>query len=419
MRLDQHAMAIGTNPERNRSHNRRVVLDVVRRFGPLGRMAIARRARLSAQAVANIVGELVDEGLLIQGERLRAGRGQPPIQFQVNPDGGVTAGIEIAAGRMTTVLVDMGGRVRAHRTSSLMDPTPDAIVPILRAEIAGVRESVSEAMPPLLGVGIVMPGPFNVEEMTSAGPTALASRIQARAGEFVRHDLTDRQALDSPLVIENDATAAAVGEHLHGAARDLQDFCLVYFGEGIGLGIVVNGRPLRGAYGNAGEIGHIIVDPSGPLCACGQRGCLEAFASLHALRRRLAAVGLDRQSDADLERLHLARHPVVAAWVREAASRLAPQIAALENILDPQAIVIGGALPPALLVDLMAALQPLPTSVARRRGRRDARLIQGRTGHLIAALGAAALPLLETMTPRLDTASTVSVAIRSEEKSVA
>jgi predicted NBD/HSP70 family sugar kinase len=130
-------------------------------------------------------------------------------------------------------------------------------------------------------------------------------------------------------------------------------------------------------------------------------------------------VGLDRQSDADLERLHLARHPVVAAWVREAASRLAPQIAALENILDPQAIVIGGALPPALLVDLMAALQPLPTSVARRRGRRDARLIQGRTGHLIAALGAAALPLLETMTPRLDTASTVSVAIRSEEKSVA
>ncbi len=395
-------MAIGTNPERNRTHNRRVVLDVVRRFGPLGRMAIARHARLSAQAVANIVGELVDEGLLVQGERLRAGRGLPPIQFHVNPDGAFTVGIEVTAARTTTVLVDMSGRLRAHRTTPLRDAGPDAIVPILKAEIAAVRGLVGTTIPQLLGVGIVMPGPFDVEEMTSAGPTALASLIQARAKEFAGH------AFDDPVVIENDATAAAVGEHLHGAARDLQNFCLIYFGEGIGLGIVVNGRPIRGAYGNAGEIGHIVVDPSGPLCTCGQHGCLEAYASLHALRGRLAAAGLDGGSDAELERLHRERHPVVEAWVREAAMRLAPQIATLENILDPQAIVIGGVLPPALLVDLLSALQPLPASVARRRGRRDARLIQGRTGHLTAALGAAALPLLETMTPRLDTASSTS-----------
>src|SRR6478735_1793151 len=143
-------LAIGNNPERNRSHNRRVVLDAVRLHGPLGRTAIARLAHLTSQAVSNIVADLLDEGLLVECGRLRSGRGQPPVQIAVNPD-----------------------------------------------------------------------------------------------------------------VIENDATAAAVGERLHGAARNLKNYCLLYFGAGLGLGIMSEGRPLRGAFGNAGEIGHFVVSPKG------------------------------------------------------------------------------------------------------------------------------------------------------------
>ena len=107
---------------------------------------------------------------------------------------------------------------------------------------------------------------------------------------------------------------------------------------------------------------------------------------------------------AGLERLHREKHPVVQAWITEAARFLAPQVAMLENLFDPEAIVLGGVLPPGLLEDLVRAMEPLPQSVARRRTRSEARLIHGRTGRLTAALGAAALPLLETMTPRLDTA---------------
>jgi predicted NBD/HSP70 family sugar kinase len=389
---------IGSNPERNRSHNRRVVLDVVRQLGPVGRMEISRHAHLSTQAVSNIVEELVTDGLLIKTGRLRAGRGLPPIQFAVNPDGGMTAGIEIAADHITTLLVDIGGRVRAQRTLPIQRNDPEMVLPLIKAEIEAAQAQLKPPVPQLLGAGVVMPGPFNVEGMTSVGTTTLSGWLDFDAVAGIG------QALGLSITLENDATAAAVGERLHGAAKDLKNFCLIYFGQGLGLGIMIDGRPYRGANGNAGEIGHVMVEKDGRLCSCSQHGCLEAYASIHALTQRLAAAGIHNVDYAHLERLHREKHPVVEAWIREAAGYLAPQIAMLENLFDPEAIVIGGALPPDLLEDLTRAMQPLPLSVAHRRNRSDARLIHGRTGRFTAALGAASLPLLEAMTPRLDTA---------------
>ncbi|MCB8820530.1 ROK family transcriptional regulator [Microvirga rosea] len=392
---------IGSNPERNRSHNRRVVLDVVRQLGPVGRMEISRHAHLSTQAVSNIVDDLVADGLLIKTGRLRVGRGLPPIQFAVNPDGGMTAGVEIAADHISTLLVDIGGRVRSQRSVALLRNDPETVLPVIRQEIEKAQAGLKTPIPQLLGVGVVMPGPFNVEGMTSVGPTTLSGWFNFDATASIG------RMLGLPITLENDATAAAVGERLHGAAKDLKNFCLVYFGQGLGLGIMIDGRPYRGANGNAGEMGHVLVEKQGRLCSCGQHGCLEAYASIHALTERLAAAGIRNVDYAHLEDLHREKHPVVEAWIREAAGYLAPQIAMLENLFDPEAIVIGGALPPGLLEDLTQAMQPLPLSVARRRNRNEARLIHGRTGRMTAALGAAALPLLETMTPRLDTAQAV------------
>src|SRR5919107_2639350 len=148
---------IGNNPERNRSHNRRVVLDVVRQFGPVGRMEISRHAHLSTQAVSNIVEELVADGLLIRTGRLRAGRGLPPIQFAVNPNGGMTAGIEIAADHVSTLLVDMGGRIRAQRSVPIPRNDPETVLPVVKMEIAAALAQLEPPAPQLLGVGVVMP----------------------------------------------------------------------------------------------------------------------------------------------------------------------------------------------------------------------------------------------------------------------
>ena len=390
--------AIGTNPERNRTHNRRVVLDAVRLHGPLGRTAIARLAHLSAQAVSNIVSELLEEGLLIECGRLRAGRGLPPVQVAVNPDGGMTVGIEIAADHLVLVLVDLLGRVRAHHSTPLDDPSPLHIAPLLKKEIDTLCNAVPGSRKRLLGVGAVMPGPFEIEGMSSVGPTTLPGWSGLDAVSILS------AATGMHTIVENDATAAAVGERLHGVARNLKSFCLLYFGAGLGLGIVNDGQPLRGAFGNAGEIGHVIVTPGGKPCSCGNRGCLEGYASFHALKERLAAKGISCNGIADLEALHADRNPILLEWIKDAALHLSPIVGLLENLLDPETIVFGGALPDSLLDDLIASLEPLPLSVASRRRRAVPRVMRGATGLLTAALGAAALPLLETVTPRLDTA---------------
>ena len=386
--------AIGNNPERSRSHNRRVVLEMARLHGPIGRTDIARRAHLTAQAVSNIVGELVAEGLLLEHGRRRIGRGQPPIQFTVNPEGGATIGIEIGARRLTVVAVDLAGRLRAQRRVALSDTDPEAVLPLIGRAVAAIRAELPAGPTGMLGIGVVMPGPFGVEGLTSVGPTTLSGWSGLDAGALIE------AATGEPCFVENDATAAAVGERLHGAARALGTFCLIYFGQGLGLGIMIDGRPFSGAHGNAGEIGHVVVAPGGRPCACGNRGCLEQYASVEALQARLAESG---HVDTGLEaigRLHAAGDATIRAWIDEAAAFLRPQVAKLENLFDPQAVLLGGALPEALVADLVAALAPLPRSVASRHRRDAPRVIAGAAGRLTAALGAAALPLFDTMTPR-------------------
>lgn len=390
-------VAIGNNPERNRLHNRRVVLEIIRVLGPIGRTSIARLTHLTPQAVSNIVDELVTDHLLVETGRLRTGRGQPPIQFAINPDGPMTAGVEIAADHMVTVMLDITGRVRAQTSVPLAEATPDAIAPLLVAELDKAR-AVIGTNPRILGIGVVMPGPFGIEGMTSVGPTTLPGWHEIDPA----HLLGDATGL--PVVIENDATAAAIGERFFGVGQKLADFAYIYFGAGLGMGIIHNGQPFRGVFGNAGEIGHAVVVPGGRPCACGQSGCLERYASVYALREKCAERGIEVPDFAGLETWQAEGHPVLREWIAEAAQSLAPIIATLENVLDPETMILGGALPDPVIDAVIAALAPLPVSVASRRDRQVPRVLRGTTGQFTAALGAAAIPLMETITPRLDIA---------------
>ncbi|WDR01561.1 ROK family transcriptional regulator [Devosia algicola] len=395
-------LAIGSNPGRNRSHNRRVVLDMVRAHGPLGRTEIARRAHLTPQAVTNIVEELVGEAMLVELGRRRSGRGQPPIQFAVNPDGPMTVGIEIAADHMVTVLIDLSGQIRARAIRPVKNTDPAHILPELSAAVTSIRTNLPHQPGKLLGVGVVMPGPFEIDGMSSVGPATLPGWTGQSAKTIVS------EAIGEPVEIENDATAAAVGERLYGAGRAHASFCFLYFGVGLGLGVIHEGRPLRGAFGNAGEIGHICVAPRNRTATFGPEASLERFASLYALREKLAAAGLDGNTTEQLQALHDAGNSVLIDWIAEASDYLAPTITTIENLLDPETIILGGALPNSIIDALIAALEPLPVSVAAH-GRHTPRIMRGQTGQLTAALGAAALPMLETITPRLNLAPNIAV----------
>jgi len=395
-------VAIGSNPERNRAHNRRVVLEVIRLNEHLGRTEIARRARLTSQAVSNIVNDLLAEGLVIQQGRLRSGRGQPPIQFAINPEGPMTAGVEIATDHMATVLLDLAGGIRGQSIRPLAAPGPDGVPGLVAAEIRRLQAARGAGSSRLLGVGVVMPGPFDVEGMSSVGPATLPGWAGVDPVS-----LFSRATGHHVVVVENDATAAAVGERLHGAGRQLRGFCYLYFGVGLGLGVIQDGRPLRGAFGNAGEIGHVGVVPRNREGLYGPAGALERFVSVFALRERLAAAGVHVANLEDIQRLHDAGDPTLAEWIALAADYLAPTVAMLENIFDPETVIFGGGLPDSVLDAVIAALEPLPVSVATRRQRSLPRVLRGQSGQLTAALGAAALPLLDTVSPYLSVADPV------------
>jgi predicted NBD/HSP70 family sugar kinase len=271
---------------------------------------------------------------------------------------------------------------------------------IFSREFSGLTQSLGAR---LLGAGAVMPGPFEIDGMTSVGPTTLSGWAGIDAAQALS------AACGQTVVVENDATAAAVGERLFGAGLAISNFCMIYFGVGLGLGIIQEGAPYRGAFGNAGEIGHVTVVPKGRLCpSCGQCGCLEAYASVYVLKEQLAAAGITDSEFSDLERLHAAGNPVLKAWIEDTATYFGPMVAMLENILDPETVILGGALPDAIIDEIVLRMGNLPTSVANRRQRELPRVMRGKTGQLTAALGAAAIPLFDMVTPKLETSLAVA-----------
>jgi len=377
---------IGNNPTRSRDHNRRVVLDLLRQHGPLGRKELAAGTQLTAPAVANILDNLLAEGLILDLGRKVSGRGQPPLQFALNPKGAHTLGFEIGVNGLALTVLDLVGSPILQRRQDLTSVAPEAVLADLRAAIAQAQALDNGA---LLGVGIVMPGPFRAEGLSGIGPTTLPGWEDIDASQM-------SHALGVPVTMENDANAAALTEALFGRAAQLHDVAVLYFGHGVGLGVVSAGKLLRGARGNAGEIGHIVTERGGRACACGQQGCFERYVSRHALSE---ALGLPL-SAGSVGALWQARDPRLLAWITEAAQHLGPVVMMIENLFDPETIVLTGQFPPPVLAEMIAQA-PLGPSVAAVGGRDQPRLQVGHASAFIASRGAAALPLYGALTPQV------------------
>jgi predicted NBD/HSP70 family sugar kinase len=204
-----------------------------------------------------------------------------------------------------------------------------------------------------------------------------------------------RERLGMPVVLENNATAAAVGERWYGAGRRIGTFFYLFFGFGLGGAVVIDGRPYEGSTGNAGELGYLP-----PTLAGGEDGAhVGTHFSLPRLYDALRADGVDARTPEDLDRLLAEGHPRAAAWLETAADHLTGLVLAVEYLIDPEAIVFGGRLPDRMLEELMAR-------VARRLpGRRVAekasapRHLLATAGRDAAALGVATLPIYQLFAP--------------------
>jgi glucokinase len=303
--------------------------------------------------------------------------------------------------------VDVGGtKIAALRLTSEgsvekaeVFPTPatdqDAALPAIEAAVAAVVDD------DVVAIGIGMAGLVDVR----TGVLLMTPNLVWRNLPLAEHV---RDAFDVPVTVDNDATAAAWGESRLGASRGYENSLFVGVGTGIGGGIVMGGRIVRGAHGLAGEIGHVIVEPGGPPCGCGNRGCWEQVASGLAIERAGGRAAQDhpdseiaRLADGDPGRVTgelvteaaRAGDAVAIRIVAEVGRRLGEGVAGLVNILDPEIVVIGGGASEAGEI----LLAPLRTAFAASLEGADVRpevpIVPASLGNDAGAIGAALLAL--------------------------
>lgn len=304
-----------------RRHNRALVLRTLFRDGPLSRADLARATHLTRVTASDLVGELLDEGLVEElGTRSRKGVGKPATLVGIVADARLVLSLDLSDDeQFRGALVDLSGKVVERAAVRRGERRGDAALGLL-ATLA--RDLAERAERPLLGIGAGSPGVVDPAGRVLEAPN-LAWHETDVAGQLSRVVGSSDGAHEPVRAhVTNDANAAALGELSLGgpAGRSL---LLVKIGYGVGAGLVVDGHLVMGEQFAAGEIGHVVVDPDGDPCACGRQGCLETAIAAPLLRRRLAGLDVDEAQAAKRaagSTLGTALAPVISALnLREVA----------------------------------------------------------------------------------------------------
>lgn len=381
--LTDGAALRGTNQSGMRDSNERLVLSLVRQFGPLAKSDIARRTGLSAQTTSVIMRALERDGLLLRGEPVRGRIGQPSVPMALDADGAYFLGLKIGRRSADLVVVDFLGVVRATHRRVYRYPTPSAVVAF-----------VAEALPGLIAV-LPVAHRGRISGMGVAMPFQLWNWVQALGAPQSEMDAWRERDIQSelaaicsvPVYVQNDATAACGAELVFGTGERPKDFLYFYFGTFIGGGLVLNGQLFLGRTGNAAGVGPIPVP--GP---DGRMRRLFDCASLSVLADMMDAAG--ESSD------HIWQGPdnwtvsdqVLSRWLDLAAEGLASAILSAAALLELEAVLIDGWMPTAVRAEVTRR-----TDEALRRlelsGVGPVQVREGTVGAQARSVGAAAIPL--------------------------
>ncbi|GLF97773.1 ROK family transcriptional regulator [Streptomyces yaizuensis] len=343
----------GSQTSLHRANLERVVR-AVRMAGSLTQAEIARTTGLSAATVSNIVRELKEHGTVEVTPTSAGGRRARSISL--SGDAGLVIGIDIGPTRLRVALADLAHRVLAEESEPLAGDHSAA--DCLDQAAALVERLIARAGSDpgkVIGAGLGVPGPVDTASGT-LGPTTLRG---GWAGTRPGEELGRR--LGVPVHVDNDANLGALGELLRGGGRGVADLVYVTVGTGVGAGLVVGGRLLRGPGGTAGELGHVVLDPAGPVCRCGNRGCLETFAAAPYVLPLLHTSHGPGLTLGDVVRLAREGDPGCRRVVADTGRHIGTAVAALGTLLNPSRVLLGGDLADA--GDLV--LDPLRDSVAR------------------------------------------------------
>ncbi|MDX3094015.1 ROK family transcriptional regulator [Streptomyces sp. ME02-6991-2B] len=373
-----------------RRRNLALVARAVAEHGEVSRAAVAAEVGLTRATVSSLVDELLATGLLVELGTQRPGTvGRPGTALALNDSGPAGLGAEVGVDHLAAVAVDLRGTVRARARLGADNrgrPAPE-VLRELAALVAAVRQEARDAGLSPAGLTLAVPGLVGRDRQVVMRAPNLGWEDVDAAGWFDRAGAAGLVGCPVPVAVENEANLGALAELWLGGHEGVTDFVHVSAEIGIGAALVVDGRLFRGARGFAGELGHVPVHPTGPRCSCGARGCLEQYAGEEAVLR---AAGIAPQRPDAVQALQAAaarEDPAALKALAAAGAAFGIALSGAVNLLDPQAVVLGGTLASLAPWLRKAVERELDRRVTDRQWRADAVRVSrlGREGVLLGA----------------------------------
>ena len=351
--------------------NKHTILDLIR-FTPGGisRVELSRRMDLSRAAVTTIVNDLLATSVIREAERLNVRSGRPPVVLEINPALGYVVGIDLGATHMGVLVSDLSARILEEVEVALdIQQGPDVCLDEADRQVRTLLARAGLDLRNILAIGIGVPGPI----VSDAG-MVISPPIMPGWDRFPIRDTLEKR-WGCPVSVNNDAELGTLGEWASGVGRGERNLAYIKVGTGIGAGLLLDGQIYRGVTGSAGEIGHLTIDENGPICSCGNQGCLEAIAGGRAIAQQAQdAVRNGKRtqlSNVDPVEKITARDVATAARkgdliaqqiLAQAGSHIGIAIAGLVNLFNPGLVIIGGGV--AQTGDIL--LEPMRQAVQRR-----------------------------------------------------
>ncbi|OLP42514.1 hypothetical protein BJF95_23265 [Rhizobium oryziradicis] len=375
----------GANGEQAAALNRAMILNAIHRGGPISRTEIAKRSRLTKQAVTRIVDKLLNEGLVMEARRRQGLRGQPAIELEIDPEGAFAIGANIDRDHLTIVAVDAVGNVRGRIHHELRFLLPDAFVKLMEDTVSSFlrRKVITESR--LSGIGLAIPdwlGEVQVIGFPESYRQWSGFDVRAALSKITHH----------PIYIDNDANAAALGEIEYGLGTEMRSFFYILISACLGGSLIIDGIRHKGANGLGGEIGWLsMAVTEGPLE--GETRPIGDMLSLSVLINYLAERGIAIAHPADLLTLEGSDRAVLSGWLKKMAVNLAEAVMDIGMVVDPDGVILGGRLPVRLVDELLLYVHEEIT----RRGALAPSLHRAAASEDAAALGAAAMALADRL----------------------
>ena len=387
-------------PETIRRQNLHVLVAELHHHGPLSRAELTQNLGLNRSTIGALVADLMECGLVTEhAPGTRAGAGRPSHMVAPRPDGPYALAVDIAVHHLEVAAVALGGAVLARHTvelPELADPD-DAVAAVVRGAetVAGLVPTGSWPA----GVGVSVAGTVRRRD----GRVLVAPNLHWVDVDLIA-GLRVRLGADLPIRIGNDANLGVLAEHIRGIARGIDDVVYLLARVGVGAGILSDGVPLRGVSGLAGEIGHVIVEPGGPACYCGNHGCFERVVGERALFARAGFTGVaDADGIAQVARAAESGDARAQEAIDHVCGWLAVGLAGLSHVVNPQLIVVGGSLA-ALLETRCPQVQNALDELMGSAPGEPARVCVGLLGEDAPLLGAAEIAFADLLDHPVETA---------------